>query len=344
MWNQVVKKSVSSAIEPCFSARLVRPFLDLLIESPLASELVVARLKTLPDDERIPVGKVLRWLHAAEQLTGDTTLGLRAVSKLGRGAGDVLEFAASSAATFGEAMTLVLRYIRILNESAEFVMAVRDTTVCIDLCSKVPLTRPASDFQVGALVKGAQIWLGSIEGFEVWFAHAAPSDLAPYEAIFGAAKLRFGAANDALLFPTALLDHKLTGTDPALNAVLRRHADQLVGALPQNDQLWPRIRDLLLRNLESGDADAESVARKLGMSRRTLTRQLAQEGVSFRELLERARHQMALQYLEKTTLDAQQIAFLLGYTNTTSFARAFSRWRGSTPAEHRKAQRAQVSR
>jgi AraC-like DNA-binding protein len=325
--------------EPCYSVRLLRPFLNQMAETPLASNEIVQRFINLGDDERVPVRRVIRYLETVVQVTGNPYIGLQAALGLGRGAIDVLEFAARSAATFGEALQLVLRYIRILNEAADFTLEVRESIACVELHSRVPLTVASADFQVGALARGAREWLGSLEDFEIWFSHGEPKDPEPYKQAFGKARLRFNAPYDAMTFDRALLDRPLKSADPALHAVLLRHADQIASTLPQDDALSPRVRKLLLELLPSGNSDATRVAARLGMSRRTLTRHLEREGVTYKELLEKARHQMALQYLEKTNLDPQQIAFLLGYSVTAAFSRAFARWEGKSPTEHRRSHR-----
>lgn len=330
--------------EPCYSMLLVRPFIVRLLDTPLGQNPVVQKIAAMPDDGRVPVRNVLRWLDAAVQVNNDVDLGLRAVGAWSRGSGDVIELAAASAATMGDALKLVLRYVRILNEAAAFTLEVRDGLASLELHSHVPLTRPAADFQMGTLMLGARKWLGSLEGFEIWFAHPAPSDLTLYQKTFGPARLRFGAPYDAATFSAKLLDSPMASADPALHKVLVRHADQVASSVPQDDALAPRVRKLLLELLPSGDSDATRVAQKLGMSRRTLTRHLEREGVTYKELLEKARHQTALQYLEKSNLDPQQIAFLLGYSVTAAFSRAFARWEGKSPTEHRRAHRSNTKR
>lgn len=325
--------------EPCYSVRLMRPFLDRLADSSLVDAPLAQRIRALTDDERIPVRRALDWLDAAVEATGNPNLGLEAALAMGRGTGDVLEFAAASAATFGEALGLVLRYIHILNEAADFQLHVRDQLASVELHSRVSLSRASSDFQTGAILRGPKAWLGSLAGFEIWFSHPAPADLAGYQQAFGPARLRFSAPHDGFTFDAKLLETPLQTSDPALHEVLSRHAEELVSSLPHAEALSPRVRKLLFELLPSGNSDASKVAAKLGMSRRTLTRHLEREGVTFKELLEKARHQMALHYLEKTSLDPQQIAFMLGYSVTAAFSRAFARWEGKSPTEHRRAHR-----
>jgi AraC-like DNA-binding protein len=252
------------------------------------------------------------------------------------GSGDVIEFAASSAATVGEALKSVLRYVRILNEAAEFSLSEQGDMTRVELRSRIALNRQAADFQMGTLMLGMRTWLGHLEGFEISFAHAAPPKLDAYAETFAPARVSFGAAHDTATFNTSLLDSPIASANPALHKVLLRHAAQLANELPESDALTPRVRKLIVEILPSGTSDADFVAHKLGMSRRTLTRHLEREQTSFKGLLETTRHEMARQYLRTTALDPQQIAFLLGYSMTAAFSRAFARWEGRTPTEYRR--------
>ena len=77
------------------------------------------------------------------------------------------------------------------------------------------------------------------------------------------------------------------------------------------------------------------MATDLGMSERTLTRQLAAAGTSFNDMLDGLRHQLALKYLTASDLHLSQVAFLLGYANQSAFNAAFRRWSGKSPTELR---------
>lgn len=91
------------------------------------------------------------------------------------------------------------------------------------------------------------------------------------------------------------------------------------------------VENQLLRVLPSGGVRAAVVARQLGMSMRSLTRRLAEEGTTFGEILDGLRNRLAHRYLEDERMSLQQIAWLLGYSEPTAFNHAFKRWFG-TPA------------
>lgn len=105
-------------------------------------------------------------------------------------------------------------------------------------------------------------------------------------------------------------------------------------------QIGQRVRSVLLEALPGGGVDMEAVARRLGMSRRSLQRHLEYEGLTYKALLQATRQSLAQHYLEKTNLPAAEISFLLGFDEPNSFFRAFRGWTGQTPDGLRQLSRA----
>jgi AraC-like DNA-binding protein len=333
---RAVQSTPHPSVEPSFSLRLVLPFVKLLAGHKGISGPLLQKLSAMGPDDRLPISAVLRWLDSAVEISRDPDLGLRAVRRIESGSYDVLEYMARSASNYGEALELQLRYIRLVNEAADFTLGVREGRAFIDLRSRVVLTRAASDFQACALLIAARAWLGSLDSFELWFSYPAPSKLDTYREVLGSTPVRFGAAHDAISFDAKLLEVPMKSADPKLNAVLRRHAEHLIAELPEPEWLTGRVRKLLMGLLPAGKTNADYVATRLGMSRRTLTRHLEREGVTYKDLLEQARRELSFQYLANPATDIQQIAFLLGYSETAAFSRAFRRWSGQSPAAYRR--------
>jgi len=73
----------------------------------------------------------------------------------------------------------------------------------------------------------------------------------------------------------------------------------------------------------------------LGTSERTLSRRLADHGVSFDQLIDDIRKDLAMRYLDDGKVKLQELAFLLGFSTHASFTSAFKRWTGKTPSETR---------
>lgn len=93
-----------------------------------------------------------------------------------------------------------------------------------------------------------------------------------------------------------------------------------------------RVRQTLLEGLPGGQAGADQVSRRLGLSKRSLQRRLGEEGMQFKEILEDTRRALALNYLQRRDLGTQEIALLLGFRDPSSFFRAFKGWTGQTPS------------
>jgi AraC-like DNA-binding protein len=89
--------------------------------------------------------------------------------------------------------------------------------------------------------------------------------------------------------------------------------------------------------MPAGRKGAEDVALALKISRSTLQRRLREEGTSYQPVLDATRRDMAIRYLTKTTLRADEIARVLAYRDANSFSRSFRRWTGQAPVAYREA-------
>ncbi len=104
-----------------------------------------------------------------------------------------------------------------------------------------------------------------------------------------------------------------------------------------DDSFSARVRSALVELIPGGRCAIEDVAEKLGMSKRTLQRKLSEENTTFQKQLNHTRELMAKNYLQNTELPSEDIAFLLGYQDVSSFFRAFSMWTGQGVAEYKRA-------
>jgi len=120
-----------------------------------------------------------------------------------------------------------------------------------------------------------------------------------------------------------------------LSATLEQHAERLLAALPEARTYATRVREHLVLALQAGEPTLHTVVVALRTSERTLRRRLAEEGVTFSDLLSDVRRELALRYLEDPRLSVDEIAFLLGFANGSAFRRAFRRWTGVSPSEKR---------
>jgi AraC-like DNA-binding protein len=169
------------------------------------------------------------------------------------------------------------------------------------------------------------------------FGHAAPPDSRPFEDYFRA-PVTFAAAHHELELIFAA--DPLTAPLPTGNAALAMANEQIViDYLARFDRsdMSLQVRAKLIEQLPDGIVDQSRIATALNTSLRNLQRQLQREGMSFRQLLDQTRHDLALGYLSDSALMLNEIAYLLGFSEPANFTRAFRRWTGRTPSEHREA-------
>ena len=119
--------------------------------------------------------------------------------------------------------------------------------------------------------------------------------------------------------------------------VFYQQCEEMLRSLTTGEKITTEVRRLLLQS--AGDfLNISQIAKHLNMSERTLRRNLTSESVSFRALFEEVRDLLAREYLTKTDLIVADIAYLLSYSETVNFRRAFVRWNSMTPSEYRQQQ------
>ncbi len=287
----------------------------------------------------LPLARLHQLLDAAAEASGDASLGLHVAERLPRGAYGVLEFACRTAPTIRAAVVRIVRYIGLLNELVAVSFEEREGMGVIEQrIAGEPLCvgRHGNEFFVATMLLGARTLSGAACVPErVWFAHAQPDDVAELCAFLGTTRVRFGAGGNGMALAAPLLDLPLRTSDPPLFSLLERQAEQSLAGGAAPSQLLALVRRRIRDTLGETPPSLDSVAAELSMSARTLQRRLADEGVSFVEVVDEIRHELALEYVREARRPLGEIAFLLGYAELSPFLRAFKRWTGKTPGELR---------
>ncbi len=155
-----------------------------------------------------------------------------------------------------------------------------------------------------------------------------------YEAHFRC-PARFDARRNTIVFRRADLDRPFITHNADLFAAvapqLEAELERAIGAKAIGDQ----VKGVLKRLLAGRRPGIEDVAKELGLSSRTLQRRLTEDGVTFQQLMQEARRELARHYLQHSSLELNQTAYLLGYEDAHSFFRAFHDWEGTSPGAWR---------
>jgi AraC-like DNA-binding protein len=171
----------------------------------------------------------------------------------------------------------------------------------------------------------------------VSFRHAAPRDPGPYENLFRC-EVRFDANEVALAFNSSDLDEQLPHGNPQVLAVMTSLCHRLRRQLgdPQDPAWLTECRRVVIDAFRNGDPDIANVSGVLGMSPDMLRQKFKQHGLSFRTFTDELRHDLALSYLDDSTLHLADVTHQLGFSEQSAFQRAFKRWTGKTPGEYRR--------
>jgi AraC-like DNA-binding protein len=165
--------------------------------------------------------------------------------------------------------------------------------------------------------------------------HSRVGEPAEFKSFFGT-DVEFDAADDAIIFPVPMASLLIRGRDTYLNRLLQQYADEALASRPrQRASLRSSVEKIIPQLLPHGRANASEVARQLGMSSRTLSRKLSEEGAPFADILDELRAAVARGYLCDSDLPISEIAWLLGYREVSSLTNAFRRWTGLTPRQFR---------
>lgn len=148
-------------------------------------------------------------------------------------------------------------------------------------------------------------------------------------------EVRFKAGRNALIFHQRDLDRPFVTHNEELLAAVGPQLERELAERNLGRDVGEQVRHALRRSLAGCRPALQDIARELGMSTRTLQRRLGGLGMTFQQLVEDTRREMARHYLRQSTVELSAVAFLLGYEDANSFFRAFHDWEGTTPGEWR---------
>lgn len=276
-----------------------------------------------------------------EAATGDPEIGLHLCPHLPVFRGEVLEYLMFSSSTFMEGAQRALKYLRLISDALD-VRLVRD------------------DRGVRAIVKGTNLQAPQLRHTEICvvyevirFAQSVTDNLHPpqrvllrcsrrapqkeYEQVFGC-PVGFEAPESEIWFDPSILDYRSPRRDPDLLRLHEELAEKRMSRLRRQD-LIEQIRQVFGRRLELEGCDLDQVAKELEMPPRRLRFELARAGTSFSEVLSEFRYALARRLLGKTEEPIDHIVYLTGFSEPSTFYRAFKRWSGVTPVQFRESRR-----
>jgi AraC-like DNA-binding protein len=337
----------SPTSEPTIASGALRKLFSFVREMGFDAEAVRERAnvprEVLDDvDARVTISMLHdAWEAVAERIPRDDAALLTA-KHYAPGDYGLVGFVAMACPTLDAALEQVVRYVGIWTEEPEFlyddgVLRLEHRFARTD---RVGLRR-GTEAAFAEILNAARLLTQTPElaPLAVVFEHPGPADPTAHEAFFGC-PVRFGGAEHAMRFGPEALALEMPQVDPQLGEFLRARANEALRARGGNPASpLHRIREILAEELQRGVPTLPQIARRLATSERTLRRRLEEEGTSFREILDETRSRVAQKYVRDGSVSLAEVAFLVGFSETSAFNRAFKRWTGASPSAWRERQR-----
>lgn len=170
---------------------------------------------------------------------------------------------------------------------------------------------------------------------KVCFVHAQPEYMEHYQRVFGVA-VEFGCLRNELIFNKSVLQEPLLTSYPEYHDGVKVLAQEKLKTIENRESLSAKVAYYISRNLGVSSTLLEDVAEHFNMTPRTLQRKLKQEETSFVALRDKCRHSRALRDLSDPSVEIEELAENLGFSDTSNFYHAFKRWQGVSPGVYRK--------
>ncbi len=331
------------------SAGYASALLDLAVSHGAPREALLARAgiaeADLADaDTRVPLAAFKTLMRAGKELSGEPTLGLLFGSTARSNDLTIVGLIPHAAPDMPEAFRQMNRYGRLVidttapSDGDRFVITREGSRAFIIDTRKNPNEFPElTESTLGRFICGTRYFFPNTPLYcSAEVTHAAPAYADAYERIIGV-PVTFGTSRNAMEITEAFFTLRLSKAPRYVFGSLSARADELMKSLDALQSVAARVEAMLLPVLHTGDVTMNNVAARMGVSRQTLYRQLKAEGTSFDSLLDSLRHQMALHYLSGEKVSVNETAYLVGFSDPSSFSRAFHRWTGTRPGQAAKA-------
>mgnify|MGYP003449647557 FL=1 len=324
--------------------RAVRPLIDAVAANGVPRDTFLRRARidathALSEDARLPRTKLFELFELALELTGDPAFGLHSVEALTSEAVSPLGALVSHAATLREALGSLQEFRALFGSESTFEIHEKDGKVRVRCHRFAEASVTAQRYLCEVSLGGLYLFLRRFEAAPVdyvAFAYRAPDYQAEYARVFEG-RARFDQPWSGLCFDAAKLTAPAPHVDRELHDTLSAYARRRVRRLTVTQTWAERIHELLVWQSPPRDMSMRVVGKKLGVSVRSLRRHLSHEGKPYADIVSEARAAIAKVCLLDERRTIMETAQELGFSDNTSFHRAFKRWTGLTPMEYRRA-------
>lgn len=289
-------------------------------------------------DHRITSLEFRRVLQETVRLTGHEDIGLLQGKDISRGFSNIVGYVLMNCRTLREAADKYCKYEKIVDGTSISELSESDGKVffkCTVTDEILKGNRQFSDFRITGILSYAKLLTGRrAEPARICFSYPRPSETGAYENIFSC-PVCFGNDSDILVFRREDMEQPVMEPNGALLEAFEEIARKTLKGLGIKGIYTEKVTDILLREIRGEIPAVGRVAELLSMSTRNLQLCLRREGTSYSALVDEIRKGIAVSYLDDRDVPTDEIAYVLGFSETSAFQRAFKRWTKITPGEYR---------
>jgi len=285
---------------------------------------------------RVPLERYQRLDLRAAKLSADPYFGLRGAEYFRPAHLGALGFAWLASSSLRTAFERLSRYARVIQEKLTISLSEDERYFYVRIDPHIPVLNAGirEDGQLSALVRFCRIIAGrDFNPAKVYFRQEQPQKTSYHFELFRC-PIEFGAPETMLVMNIEDVDKRLTGSNDQL-AELNEHIVVKYLAHRSRNDIVNRTKAAIIDGLANGSVNESTIAAELHMTPRNLHRKLQKEDTSFKLLLNETRRELAQQYIQDRSKTLTEISYLLGFSEASSFSRAYKNWTGQAPSEAR---------
>jgi AraC-like DNA-binding protein len=292
-------------------------------------------------DARLPISQVQTLWKEAVELTGDNYLALSLGESINTMSIGILAYVMMHCPTLGKALEKLCQYQDIVCDASKTSVTIQGekaTLSLVQLSEQIRFPRYAYESELSIYYQASKQMTDKVFHLqEVHFNYPSPSeDIRIYQRIFETEHIVFNSDITGFVFDKKFLETPILNANPNLFTLFEAHADTILHQLKNDNAIQDRIKKEILQGLKGEEPTLASIAKNIGMGIRSIQLKLKEEGVTFQQLLDVIRKDLAVKHLMEARLSTTDIAYLLGYSDPSVFFRSFKKWTGQTPAVYRK--------
>jgi AraC-like DNA-binding protein len=287
--------------------------------------------------ERLTTAQVAALFQECVKLTGNPAVGLTVARFMHPSTLHALGYSLLASSTLRDCCERLVNYFRLASEQGEVRIIEEDDTFCITTQALTDgVAFETMDAWHAFLVRLFRLlYKPDFAPLSVRLARPCPAGYEEQYLKSFHAPVTFDAAYCEICLDRAAVDEPLLGGNREIAHQNDRIIEEYLAALDHAD-IITRVKQIIIQTLSSGSCNKQRVASEMAMSPSALQQKLAHLDSSFQNLLNQVRQSLALAYMEQARVSITEMSFLLGFSDTSSFTRAFRRWTGQSPRDYRR--------